>query len=1081
MEGARMTLPHTPPCRLAASLTVFVIFTLTPVRAPAASSQDYLVHVWQTDNGLPQNWVSSIAQTPDGYLWIGTRHGGLARFDGVRFVHFNPQNTPEFLDMQVERLTVDAQGTMWIATTDQSITAMRGDRFELFRRPRTGPELRIATVLHAGGGTVVFNTENGEIARLDHAKGREGWSISKPAPAARAFSYNIYPSETFCRDRNGAYWYIDQNRLLACMSENGGAQALPDPLLAALVKHPRTNVNAIEIDANGALWIITDRQILSWDGCAAEDHTPPGTGALADVRQVALSGGDGLWIVEKQRLRKLARKTWVAEADPRLLGGIMSSRHYQLYGDSRGGAWIVSYGQGLLHARADGRTQLLTEKDGLPSRMLTCWFEDNEGNVWIGTTGDGLARIRDLAFRVVGEAEGMPEKIVCSVGVDAAGGIWAGTISGQLTHWRDGAGRVVTLPPVETTPIGGIAIWPSRDGTVWIGSLYHGLRPFRNGRLGQPVPMRGATFIRAFLEDKRGDLWIGQFGALCRYTPATGKINYFGSNQGFQANTGVGAFAEDANGALWIGVESGDLWRYENGGFTRHQRPAEWPRSRCVSLLADADGTVWMGTLGNGLVRFRDGRFTRFGTRNGLPDDNVSQLLDDGAGNLWCGTYAGIMRIKKTEIAACADGKTAALMCTVFVREDGLPALECTAGFSPACWRADGGRLLFATVNGLVIVNPADVKPNRWPPGVVIEELHVDGKLRALTAGRSRELGALEIEPGKHFLQFRYTGLSYSAPEKVRFRWKIDGINRDWQDGGTQRIIGIGPLEPGHYRLRVLASNSDGVWNEKGDTLDFRVLPYFWETAWFKAALAFLVLALIAGIGAMTQRARYRRRLREAERQRELERERTRIAQDLHDDLGTSLTQISMLGALANHDGTPPSETREIIQKIDDCAHGMVIALDEIVWAVNPKNDSWYELANYLGFFAEEFFQPTGIRCRLDIPPHVPFHPLSSEERHHLFLAVKEALNNVARHSGAGQVLLRVSVGADEVAICVEDDGRGFKQDALAKHSEGNGLNNMRHRMAQMGGSVELRNGPDGRGTVVTFRIPLATGSGSSR
>jgi signal transduction histidine kinase len=259
------------------------------------------------------------------------------------------------------------------------------------------------------------------------------------------------------------------------------------------------------------------------------------------------------------------------------------------------------------------------------------------------------------------------------------------------------------------------------------------------------------------------------------------------------------------------------------------------------------------------------------------------------------------------------------------------------------------------------------------------------------------------------------------------------------------------------------------------------VLPYFWETAWFKAALAFLVLALIAGIGAMTQRARYRRRLREAERQRELERERTRIAQDLHDDLGTSLTQISMLGALANHDGTPPSETREIIQKIDDCAHGMVIALNEIVWAVNPKNDSWYELANYLGFFAEEFFQPTGIRCRLDIPPHVPFHPLSSEERHHLFLAVKEALNNVARHSGAKQMLLRVSAGADEVTICVEDDGRGFKQDAPREHSEGNGLNNMRHRMAQMGGSVEIRNGPNGRGTVVTFRIPLATGSGSSR
>jgi signal transduction histidine kinase/ligand-binding sensor domain-containing protein len=995
-------------------------------------------------------------------------------------VHFNPQNTRELLDRQVERLSVDSQGVMWIATTDQSITAMRDGRFELFRRPRLQTELRIAGVLRADAAGAVFNTETGDIARLDTAKGQQGWNVFKPASASKAFSYNIYPSKTFHCDRAGDYWHIDQHRRLARASAEGIPAELPGGLRPA-----GTKVNAIETDANGRLWIVTDTQILSWNGQTATDHTPEGTDDLHEVRQIAFSGDDGVWIAENQRLRKLAGKSWVAEADPRLLNETMSSRHYQLYGDSRGGAWIVSYGHGLLHARADGGTRLLAEQDGLPSKLLTCWFEDTEGNIWIGTTGDGLTRIRKRAFHRIGQAEGMPEKAVCSVGVDARGEIWAGTISGRLTHWSNGRGRVLALPPVDTTPLGGIAVWPSRSGDVWAGSLYHGLVRYRDGRLVQQIPMRDALFIRVFFEDSRGDLWIGQFGGMCRHRKGT--VEYFGKEQGFQPDTGVGAFAEDADGTLWIGVETGDLWRHKDGVFTCHPRPKDWPRARCVSLQTDDNGVVWMGTLGNGLVRFQDGKFTRFDTRNGLPGDNVSQLLDDKAGCLWAGTYSGIFRVRKTALDDYEKGRTATLICTTYGREDGLPALECTAGFSPACWRAGNGRLLFTTVNGLVVVNPSDVTPDLHPPGVIIEELHVDGKLHALTAARahshahSHEHPPVEIAPGKHFLQFRYTGFSYSAPEKVRFLWNIDGINHGWQDAGAQRSIGIGPLAPGRYRLRVRAMNSDGVWNENGNALAFRVLPWFWETVWFKTIAGITALAGITLVVAQAQRQRYRRRLREIERQRQLDQERTRIARDLHDDLGTSLMQISLLSTLANGPKTSPSEKEEIITRVDNRAREMITALDEIVWTVNPKNDTWYELANYLGFFAEEFFRPTGIRCRMGMPAQTPQTLLSSETRHHLFLAFKEAINNVAKHSCAGQVWVRIETDENEVRVIVEDDGRGFGQNAgsgvPSRPAGGNGLGNMRRRMEQIGGVVEMSSGmssgSENRGAKVTFRVPL--------
>ena len=1040
-------------------------FSVSGFSAPAsAASQNYLVHVWQTDDGLPQNWVSSIAQTPEGYLWIGTRYGGLARFDGMRFVPFNPQNTPALLDVQVEHLSVDGAGRLWVIMGNESLTTFHDNTFTLRREPRLRPRMKPDRVLATTGDSVTFAGENTYLGRVQFAPGDGGdggtnWTMILSRPL------QIDP-RSFCADGDGVIWGISAAKKIARL-KNDRFELLPASAFPALT--PATRFTDIDADKTGVIHATSATQLLRWDTAGGRfvDITPAGSPAPRAIAQIEFSGDNGVWVLEKERLRKALGGRWVTEITNAQLLQHAAAGNATLHGDAAGNVWLVAPGRGLWHAKSDGSSTLLDETAGLPNTFITAWLQDTEGNIWIGTNGGGIARIRESIFTTLGPAQGLPGKAVSSVCIDQQGRLWAGTMTGALAFWE--GGRFAQQPLAitdEADPVAGLTVWPARapDDALWIGSVNHGLMRLR---AGQPAVEGNWQNVRILFGDSRGELWVGPLVGLSR-------LGADGRARDYSAETihAVGAMAEDDSGAIWIGTGPGDLLKYDRATdtFASHTPPPEWAAGRISAVLPDADGAVWVGTLGGGLLRFHDGAFTRCTIENGLPDNSITQLLDSGDGHLWAGTFAGIFRASKDELAKVAANKTsatAAATVRIYGRFDGLPALECSTGFQPACWRSGDGTLYFSTANGVVAVNPHRVTENRIPPTVIIEEFIVDGKRVKKGATPLTKIG-----PGQHHVQFQITAINFTAPDGVRFRVKLDGADTDWRNiDSSRRLIGYGPLQPGRYRFHVIASNNDGVWNETGDTLAFEVLPRFYETVWFRIALPLLVLALIIAIVVRMQRQRYRRRLQRVERQRELERERTRIARDLHDDLGTSLTQISLLSALASRDQTPPAETRDLITQMDNCAHKMVTALDEIVWAVNPKNDSWYELANYLGFFAEEFFHNTNIQCRLDIPAQIPPRPIPSEVRHHIFLAVKEALNNAARHSGATQVWLRIKTDDTTAIISVEDDGGGFSRNAGARG--GNGLNNMRLRMEQVGGTVDITPGPDGRGIVVTFRMSL--------
>jgi signal transduction histidine kinase len=439
-------------------------------------------------------------------------------------------------------------------------------------------------------------------------------------------------------------------------------------------------------------------------------------------------------------------------------------------------------------------------------------------------------------------------------------------------------------------------------------------------------------------------------------------------------------------------------------------------------------------------------------------------------------SYSGIIRVSEADLNLCADGKLAKVPCYTYGINDGLPTLQCSEGLQPAGCKTADGRLWFATAKGLVAVDPAAVRTNALPPPVRIETLSVDDQQLVL----QNVYVPLKVPPGRHRLEFQYTGLSFAVPEKVRFKCRLVGFDPDWVDTGAKRLAPYNYIPPGSYTFKVIACNDAGIWNQTGASFAFEVLPFFWQTAWFRALAIAALIAASCGLAWFETRRRMRRKLERAERQRDIERERSRIAQDIHDDLGAQLTRITMMSESARSNLSDPAKVAVGLGRIYTTAHELTRSMDEIVWAVNPRHDTVESLVAYLEKFAHDWLASAGIRCRFDIPLQHPEWRLTAEMRHNLFLACKEALHNVVKHSGATEVFIRFAIHSGSLVLEIEDNGRGFDPAARALASTGaqrripagNGLENMAHRLSAIGGTYDLQSIP-GKGTKVVFTVPF--------
>jgi signal transduction histidine kinase len=431
-------------------------------------------------------------------------------------------------------------------------------------------------------------------------------------------------------------------------------------------------------------------------------------------------------------------------------------------------------------------------------------------------------------------------------------------------------------------------------------------------------------------------------------------------------------------------------------------------------------------------------------------------------GNLWLGGDRGIVCVSQHELEDLAAKKIAAVYPQVYGRAEGMLSEECISGFFPIGLKTKSGLLWFPTQEGIVVADPHHQTVETPAPAVVLEETLVDGVPNAPDS--------LRLAPGKHRLEFRYTGFNFDAPERVRFRYQLEGLDSSWVEAGASHAALYSYVPPGHYLFHVIACKSDGVWDESGASLPLTVLPHLWQDGWFLGLATIGLIGFVGGGLRVIVKRKMQRRLAQLERERALGRERARIAQDLHDDLGSSLTRIVLLSGLAREDRDSASQVEIHVNKISQCAAQTLRALDEIVWAIRPDSDSLQSLADYIAHFANEMFEGDGARCRLDLPADLPAWPLPPEMRHNIFLVVKEALTNSLKHSGAREVRVRAEAAPHELEIMVRDDGKGFDANG---QSRGNGLGNMRRRAQAMGGHVSIESRP-GQGTTVRLRLHFA-------
>jgi len=728
--------------------------------------------------------------------------------------------------------------------------------------------------------------------------------------------------------------------------------------------------------------------------------------------------------------------------------------------DRDGNLIVGTLGEGVFWYDADGKYRQISREQGLSSALVLSLCLDREGNLWVGTDGGGLDRIKRKVFDT---PTGHHSWVVQSISGDASGGLWTAFNAHGVSYWITNSVRDFGVSRYQSA----WTVLVDRRQQVWVGTQDEGLFQFQTNHF---QPAAGAEIlgpqIFALFDDRQGQLWAGTTNGLAYWNGTDWKI--YRTPDGLMAR----AIAEDAGGNLWVGTEDRGLFFFKAGKFYSYQKEeGGLPGNDISCLYLDPAGILWVGTSGHGLARFYQGKWTRFSTDNGLASNSIDYIIEDDEGYLWIGSNAGLMRLQKKSLNDFASGMVGSISCRTYGEADGLPTRECSAGSQPAACRTRDGRLWFPTTKGLVSVNPAELKPNRQPPLVMIESVIVEGREQKTNRLDSAWNQSILVPPGYERLEIHYTGLNFTAPTGVRFKYRLEGHETAWTEAGDTRVAYYSNLPPGHYYFHVIASNEDGVSNEAGSVLEITVQPHFWQTGWFLAAIIVSFLGVVVAIVRYLSTQKLHRQLQGLKQQEALEKERSRIARDLHDQLGANLTQVALLGEMAETDKDSPAEIESHAQQISQTARETTRSLDEIVWAVNPSNDTLDGLINYACKYAQEYLTLAGLRYRADVPAQLPAITIPPEVRHNVFLAFKEAVHNVVKHAQASEVWIRLRLQSGSFVLSIEDNGRGLGGlDAKAKQTR-NGLRNMRKRMEDIGGQFEAGAASE-RGTVVRLTVP---------
>lgn len=981
---------------------VGLLFLLAGFPALGSANSQWFTRVWQIDDGLLDNDINGITQGPDDYLWLVTPVG-LMQFDGVNFSPFPIEDYYGRPSLHIRSALCSDKGVLWLA-------------FD--------------------GGTIIGIKPDFSIMSL---------SLENALPTRSPYA--------LASDRDGALWmgysdsvYRAQNGKVTRFTAKDGVT--------------QGNFHALNSDGIGNIWLAKGREISCFETGKFHQVT-----SVEGVQCMAATHTNAVWLVANTHLFSCDTEGTLKDAGN--LGIPPYVRATALLEDHNGSVWIGTDGEGLFHYDQSSFERVDTSHSSILSLA-----QDREGNIWVGTGGGGLDRITPCGMRVEALENNQVQSQIQSICQDAHGVLWGATQNGALVSQNGG-----NWTPAFTNAsfAGTVSCVAAGRGGIWVGTRT-GTLLWIAGTNSMIVATNAVPeMVHGLLPAANGDLWIVRNDGLQHLHKE--KIQNIGLPR--QAHR-VSAITEDASGNIWIGAD-GILLRFDGTRLVNETSRVPLSNRPICCLYGTADGSLWIGSRGGGLIRLKNGRGDQIGLKQGLVNNYISQIVADGRGWLWFASSHGIFKLRQRDIEQAMEDRSIVLRPIIYGKNEGLVSQEALFSIAspfvlPHAILGADGRVWMLTHTGVVVADPNILSNDTNPPPILLTQVAMDGQIIASHDGFAstetatavpRTLNSrLKIPPSHRHLEFDFTAFHYCAPENLQFRYQLVGYDNGWSPAGAERSAAYSRLAAGPYQFRVEASVGDGPWSNPPATLDFEVIPFFWQTWWFRISVVLVfTLSLIAIVRYVSYR-RLRMKLRATEQQAAVERERGRIARDIHDDLGNRLTEIQLLSGLAERNGEVPQNAMTHIHEISSAARQATDALDEIVWAINPRNDTLPHLINYLGQFATDFMRTAGIHCRVDLPENPPAKSVSAEVRHNLFLAIKESLSNIARHSDATEVSMLILATDKSVNVIIKDNGRGFSGEA--KSNGADGLENMRLRIAEIGGQFQIKSTP-GAGTCISF------------
>ncbi len=1022
-----------------------------------------------SDKGLSQNTIHSILQDKEGFLWFATEDG-LDKYDGYEFTVYknNPHLKNTISDNFIWTIYEDREGTLWIGTNSGGLSRYNRDT-EQFVNYKNNPA--DSTSLSNNNVRAIFEDKDGALWI-----GTEGGGLNKYNEVNDTFEhYRHDPEDPYSLNNDVILCIYQDHEGTIWIGTDGGLDKF-DKLTGRFESFVHKKNNSSSISSNIVFSLYEDYDGNFWVGTL---------------------DGFNLFDRNKKKFKRYYSNTDISS-------NLDNGRINSILEDKTGKLWVAT-GGGLYQFNKISKkfislSQLGSHTTSLSNNNILSLYEDNSGIIWVGTAEGGIIKFdrERMKFRHYQHDPANPNSLsyntVRSIYQDKSGLLWIGTLGGGLnrfdrrnnhyTHYLHRTDKTHSLSDNSVT-----AIFRDSYGTLWVGTWSGGLNKMTKYSDSSPEFTEFTHYIhddsnphsisnnivQSIYEDSQGRFWIGTGLGLDILDRSTGNFYNFVNNphnsNSLSDNQVQSCIIEDEEGNLWIGTWNGlnkialstvpQSPPYGKLKFQRFTHDPDSPSSlsdnRIISIHEDKQGNLWLGTYGGGLnelaadqknVNPKNAKFIHYFAKDGLASNIVYGILGDELGNLWVSTDNGLSKFNP-------NSRT----FRNYYQSDGLQGNQFYWG---ASFKGKNDELFFGGTNGVNAFYPSSLKDNKHIPPIVITDLQIFNQPVKIGAKKSplkksiTETHNLQLSYSQNVFSFEFAALDFTATNKNQYKYMMEGFDKNWISAGNRRYVTYTNLDPGTYTFKVIGSNNDGVWNTKGTSINVTILPPFWKTWWF----ILTSLLLIGGIIVAFITSRVRNLLA-------IERFRIKLAADLHDNIGSSLTEISILSEVISKKliSEDPG-IKKNLKMISNSSRNLIDNMSDIVWLVNPKRDSLYDLILRLRDTYSELSSYTSISFRSENLKSLEKVSLSMEHRQHLYLIFKEGINNCITHSGCSEISLDAFVKGKRLEMLLKDNGAGF--DIGTVENNGNGLENIKHRAKLIGGDLFIKSKP-GEGTTIQF------------